>query len=42
MLEQNSKNQVSISKTNNLVYDSGNKKTTLTNTINEKHDLLGI
>ena len=35
MLEQNSNNQVSISKTNNLVYDSGNKKTTLTNTINE-------
>ena len=35
MLEQNSNNQVSINKTNNLVYDSGNKKTTLTNTINE-------
>ena len=35
MLEQNSNNQVSISKTNKLIYDSGNKKTTLTNTINE-------
>ena len=29
MLEQNSNNQISISKTNKLIYDNGNKKTTL-------------
>ena len=35
MLEQNYNNQVSISNKNKLLYDSKNKKTTFTNTINE-------
>jgi len=35
MLEQNSNNQVSISRTKKLFYDNGIKKTTFTNTINE-------
>jgi hypothetical protein len=35
MSEQNSNNQISISKTNKLLYDNGIKKTTFTNTINE-------
>jgi len=35
MLEQNSNYQVSINKTNKLLYDSANKKTTFTNIINE-------
>jgi hypothetical protein len=41
MSEQNSNNQVSISKTNKLIYANGIKKTTFTNTINEP-DIEGL
>ena len=35
MIEQDSNNQISINKTNKLLYDSRIRKTTFTNTINE-------